>query len=215
MNVLLWKFGSSEAALKKERISTGRSSHDLVIDYKARSPNPWMPFSHIITTTANYWSAEAVGWRTSENQFIDRMQSAMAPNARVSVFSSLHNATRTQQIVVPLAILSLAFLIAILRVRHRKGLRTLPGPFLASISSLDRLITAASGKQFTKHLEYHRFYGPLVRVGPRHVSFSDADLIPAVYGIKSRFTKVTYLLRPCVCRLYLRGDRANFTPFST
>ncbi|KAL2410861.1 hypothetical protein ABEF91_000066 [Exophiala dermatitidis] len=74
-------------------------------------------------------------------------------------------------------------------IRCRPGLRQIPGPFWASITPLDRLITAASGKQFLKHLEYHDKYGRLVRVGPNHVSFSDASLIPVVYGITSRFMK--------------------------
>ncbi|KAH8817037.1 putative P450 monooxygenase [Xylogone sp. PMI_703] len=75
-------------------------------------------------------------------------------------------------------------------VLYRRGLRSIPGPFLASFSNTDRIITAASGKQFLAHIKYHqKKYGNLVRVGPNHVSFSDADLIPLVYGITSKFYK--------------------------
>ena len=39
------------------------------------------------------------------------------------------------------------------------------------------------------HLRLHDKYGPLVRIGPNHVSFSDASLIPKVYSITSKFYK--------------------------
>ena len=86
-------------------------------------------------------------------------------------------------------ILAVIFLYA-LRVKYRPGLRQLPGPLLASISPLDRVLSAASGQQFRTHQAYHAKYGPVVRVGPHHVSFSNSDLIPLVYNITSRFVKV-------------------------
>ena len=83
--------------------------------------------------------------------------------------------------------LSLAYIV---RIKFRAGLRDVPGPFVASWSSIDRILTAARGNQFLSHLEYHEKYGELVRVGPNHVSLSNADLIPSVYGITSKFYKV-------------------------
>ncbi|EME88927.1 uncharacterized protein MYCFIDRAFT_103622, partial [Pseudocercospora fijiensis CIRAD86] len=72
---------------------------------------------------------------------------------------------------------------------YRPGLRKLPGPFLASISDLDRIWSCAKGLQMQYHIALHRRYGPFVRVGPNHVMFSDASLIPRVYGIASKFWK--------------------------
>jgi hypothetical protein len=37
------------------------------------------------------------------------------------------------------------------------------------------------------HLKLHDKYGPLIRVGPKHVSFSDSSLIPKVYSISTKF----------------------------
>ncbi|KAL1970557.1 hypothetical protein VTN77DRAFT_4201 [Rasamsonia byssochlamydoides] len=85
--------------------------------------------------------------------------------------------------------LIVALLALLLRVTYRPGLRGIPGPFLARISPLDRILTALSGHQFKTHIKYHEKYGPLVRVGPNHVSFSDPDLLPIVYGITSKFYK--------------------------
>lgn len=76
--------------------------------------------------------------------------------------------------------------------RYRKGLYSIPGPFLASILPLDRVLTVAYGHQYLTHLNYHKKYGPRVRVGPYHVSFSDASVIPQIYGITTKFYKVCH-----------------------
>ncbi len=69
-------------------------------------------------------------------------------------------------------------------------MRNVPGPFLASILPLDRILTTFSGHQFQRHLAYHEKYGPLVRIGPNHVSVADSDQISVIYSITSKFGKV-------------------------
>lgn len=91
------------------------------------------------------------------------------------------------QIVLFLVVLW--FLISIIQTRYKSGLSNLPGPFLAKISNLDRIWSCASGEQMNYHLQLHQKYGPLVRIGPNHVSFSDARHIPQVYSITSKFFK--------------------------
>ncbi|KAK0268051.1 hypothetical protein LTS16_001639 [Friedmanniomyces endolithicus] len=49
------------------------------------------------------------------------------------------------------------------------------------------------GLQMKYHLKLHERYGPLVRIGPKHISFSDSSLIPQIYGITSKFWKVVNL----------------------
>ncbi|KAH7022261.1 putative P450 monooxygenase [Ilyonectria destructans] len=80
----------------------------------------------------------------------------------------------------------------LLQTRYRRGLRNLPGPFLASISSLPRVVTAFGGQQFLKHAEYHKTYGPMVRVGPNHVSIADSQCISQIYSITSKFYKSNF-----------------------
>ncbi|KAL6251758.1 hypothetical protein RBB50_001968 [Rhinocladiella similis] len=80
----------------------------------------------------------------------------------------------------------------LLNTRRRKGLRDLPGPFFASILPLDRVLTTYSGHQFAKHLAYHDKYGPIVRIGPNHVSVSDSDQISVIYNITSKFNKSNF-----------------------
>ena len=73
--------------------------------------------------------------------------------------------------------------------RFRPGLRSIPGPWHASISDLDRVWSCATGEQMNHHLRLHAKYGRLVRIGPNHVSFADTELIPTVYSIGSKFQK--------------------------
>ncbi|KAK3070210.1 hypothetical protein LTR53_010858 [Teratosphaeriaceae sp. CCFEE 6253] len=91
------------------------------------------------------------------------------------------------QLVAGLLVLSIVLYLA--SIRFRPGLRSIPGPFLASISNLDRILSCVAGLQMNYHLWLHEQYGPLVRIGPKHVSFSDVSLIPQVYGISSKFVK--------------------------
>lgn len=92
---------------------------------------------------------------------------------------------------IAVALLAICFTIDVIRTRFRKGLRNIPGPFVASVSNIDRVWSCATGLQMNYHLKLHEKYGPLVRIGPNHVSFADCNLIPLVYDIKSRFMKVS------------------------
>jgi hypothetical protein len=82
--------------------------------------------------------------------------------------------------------------IHVLRIRYRHALRKIPGSFLASFSDIDRIRSAIKGDQMTYHLDLQRKHGKLVRVGPNHVSISDGDTIPQIYGISTKFIKTGY-----------------------
>lgn len=86
-------------------------------------------------------------------------------------------------------VLIAGYILHLLRTKYAAGLRRVPGPLLASVSHLDRLWSCANGSQMDYHLKLHERYGSLVRVGPKHISFSDTSLIPLVYSITSKFYK--------------------------
>lgn len=86
--------------------------------------------------------------------------------------------------------LLVSYLIASLRVAFRKGLRQLPGPIGARFSGLYRFSMVLTGKAPLEYRKLHQQYGPIVRVGPNHVSISDPAAIPQMYGIGSNFLKV-------------------------
>ena len=83
-------------------------------------------------------------------------------------------------------------------------LRSAPGPLLSSVSDLPRLYWTLTKKQFNTHIDLHKKYGKLVRLGPNMVSVADPAAIPIIYGftyrlhwtpLMSRFSKEVDSLR--------------------
>jgi hypothetical protein len=71
-------------------------------------------------------------------------------------------------------------------------LRKIPGPILARFSGLYRLNLVHKGNAPQNYRFLHEEYGPIVRVGPNHVSISEVAMIPKIYGIGSQFTKTEF-----------------------
>ncbi|MCJ1435911.1 hypothetical protein MMC27_005287 [Xylographa pallens] len=68
-------------------------------------------------------------------------------------------------------------------------LQSIPGPFFAALSDLPRLYWTWTRKQFEKHIDLHKKYGNLVRLGPNMVSVGDPAAIPIIYGFNYNFQK--------------------------
>jgi hypothetical protein len=75
----------------------------------------------------------------------------------------------------------------------------IPGPTLARYTSLYRVWLMASGKAPLKYAALHEKYGPIVRTGPNHVSFSSRDMVPIIYDMKNQFLKVDLAISQCPC----------------
>lgn len=88
------------------------------------------------------------------------------------------------------AFLAAFYLVASIRVTFKKGLRKIPGPLAARFSGFYRFSLVYAGNAPLEYRKVHQKYGPLVRVGPNHVSISDPNAIPQIYGIGSNYVKV-------------------------
>ncbi len=89
-----------------------------------------------------------------------------------------------------LALISLV-IVRLFLVKNRRGLRDVPGPFLASFSNLWKLTAVLKQNMPQQNIAVHEKFGPLVRIGPNHVSISDPVALKAVYGFTTVFRKVT------------------------
>ena len=78
----------------------------------------------------------------------------------------------------------------ILWTYFQHGLSHVPGPILASVSPAWRLYAVWKEDMPRKSIALHRKYGPIVRIGPNHVSVSSPEAFHVVYSTKSAFTKV-------------------------
>jgi len=74
----------------------------------------------------------------------------------------------------------------------RPGLKDIPGPRIAAYTKLWRLYDVYRGHAHTTAIALHKQYGPVVRIGPNHVSLSDPALIPIIYGTKEDYTKTGF-----------------------
>lgn len=74
-------------------------------------------------------------------------------------------------------------------------LNSLPGPWIAGFTDVWRFTNALLSTPHQTHINLHRATGSsLVRVGPRIVSISDPDLIPIIYGSKTKYQKTKMYL---------------------
>ncbi len=84
----------------------------------------------------------------------------------------------------------------ILYVKYCTGLSRVPGPWLASISGIWRFLVVWNQDMPLTSLRLHQKYGPLVRIGPTHVSIADPEALKIIYGPDSRYQKVLLALEP-------------------
>ena len=68
-------------------------------------------------------------------------------------------------------------------------LRRIPGPFVASLTNLPRLLWVRNGDAGDTHVALHRKYGHLVRFGPNMISVSDPAEIQNIYSHHGKFPK--------------------------
>ena len=87
------------------------------------------------------------------------------------------------------AILTLVFA-WLFRNRYHNGLNRYPGPFLASLTDWWRFVDVYRRRPDRTHLALHKKYGPVVRLGPNVLSFSDPEALKTIYGLNKGFVKV-------------------------
>lgn len=73
----------------------------------------------------------------------------------------------------------------------RAGLRQVPGPVLAKITPFWRVWWLWGGNAHEGYRKLHEKYGRIVRTAPDAVEISDPAVIPSIYGINSKFVKVS------------------------
>ncbi|GIK05161.1 hypothetical protein Aspvir_009263 [Aspergillus viridinutans] len=86
----------------------------------------------------------------------------------------------------------LVIAVVILRLitnRFRRGLAGIPGPAIAKWTRLWKLQSVWKGDHHNTAIDLHRKHGPLVRIGPKHISVGDPSAIPIIYGLNKGFTK--------------------------
>ena len=89
-----------------------------------------------------------------------------------------------------LAVLLFASGAYLARNRFYHGLQNYPGPFLASLTDWWRFFDVLGRRPDITHINLHRKYGDVVRLGPNALSFSDPQALKTIYGLNKGFVKV-------------------------
>ncbi|KAI3328529.1 cytochrome P450 [Ustulina deusta] len=76
--------------------------------------------------------------------------------------------------------------------RYASPLRSIPGPFLASCTRLWKIRSTISENTHWEHVDLHRKYGPVVRIGPSEVSFSSPQVARNLLSAGKRFYKTDF-----------------------
>ncbi|KAI0408257.1 cytochrome P450 [Xylaria palmicola] len=76
--------------------------------------------------------------------------------------------------------------------RYASTLRSIPGPFLASCTRLWKIRSTISENTQWDHIELHKKYGPVVRIGPNEVSFSSPQVARNLLSAGKRFYKTDF-----------------------
>ncbi|KAI0141601.1 cytochrome P450 [Xylariaceae sp. FL1272] len=76
--------------------------------------------------------------------------------------------------------------------RYASPLRSIPGPFAASFTRLWKLRSTLTENTQWEHVELHKKYGPVVRIGPNEVSFSSPQVARNILSAGKRFYKTDF-----------------------
>ncbi|KAL8694898.1 MAG: hypothetical protein Q9218_000562 [Villophora microphyllina] len=68
-------------------------------------------------------------------------------------------------------------------------LKSIPGPALAKFTNLWQAVLYYRGKQASVIRHLHDRHGPVVRLGPHHISVNDRSLIKTIYSLRGNYIK--------------------------
>ncbi|CAK7239412.1 MAG: hypothetical protein STHCBS139747_000842 [Sporothrix thermara] len=89
-------------------------------------------------------------------------------------------------------ILPVLFVGRLLYRRYASPLRRFPGPWLASVSRLWKVVSTASTNTHWQHIALHRKYGRVVRIAPNEVSIASPEAARLVLSAGKRFHKTDF-----------------------
>ena len=85
----------------------------------------------------------------------------------------------------------LVFLLVFYLIRNKfyNGLHRYPGPPIAAYTNWWRFLENLGRRTEQTHIELHRKYGDIVRLGPNVLSFADPKAINVIYGLNKGVIK--------------------------
>ncbi|KAF7862479.1 hypothetical protein EAF04_007352 [Stromatinia cepivora] len=95
-------------------------------------------------------------------------------------------------VVLACICLLILVLLQLLHTRYYRGLHKVPGPFLASISNVWKVSALYRGTMPQENIAVHAKFGPVVRIGPHHVSFASPEALQVIHSSRNAFAKSNF-----------------------
>ncbi|KAI1389365.1 benzoate 4-monooxygenase cytochrome P450 [Hypoxylon trugodes] len=105
------------------------------------------------------------------------------------IFYSLSTIARMAPVALVFVIFTLVTCLQLLRTRYQKHLTSIPGPLIASFSNLWKLAAIYDEDMPGWNKNAHKKYGPVVRIGPSHVSFASPRAFHIIHASRQAFAK--------------------------
>ncbi|KAI0446170.1 benzoate 4-monooxygenase cytochrome P450 [Xylaria telfairii] len=83
----------------------------------------------------------------------------------------------------------LSLILQALYTRYSGGLHAIPGPTSASFCNIWRILAVYHNDMPRRNIEVHRKYGPVVRIGPKTISFSSPEALHTIHGSRQAYPK--------------------------
>lgn len=87
-------------------------------------------------------------------------------------------------------VLVVTLLAYLVKNRYGYGINKYPGPFLASLTDWWRFYDVYKQRPERTQRRLHEKHGPVVRLGPNTLTFSDPKALKTIYGLNKGFIKV-------------------------
>ena len=86
-------------------------------------------------------------------------------------------------------LLVVGLVVHLIHNKFYKGFNKYPGPTLAAYTNWWRFFENWTRKTEKRHIDLHRKYGDVVRLGPNALSFADPRAIKVIYGLNKGMVK--------------------------
>ena len=125
--------------------------------------------------------------------FITSMSDFSSPNDTTHTVKSQATICRRNPdmgLLIIFAFILVLLCLRTLRTRFSRGLSKVPGPFIASISNLWKVNAVYKGDMPRRNMAVHENFGPVVRIGPKHVSFASTQALHVIHASRRAYAKV-------------------------
>jgi hypothetical protein len=102
------------------------------------------------------------------------------------------NFAKMESLMKFIALCGFTLILQALYTRYSGGLSAIPGPPSASFCNIWKILAVYHNDMPRRNIAVHRKYGPVVRIGPKTISFSSPEALHIIHGSRQAYPKVSH-----------------------